>query len=465
MERNRIEAERKDRQGAALDSTHSNTINDLSKEGITMKNRKFSRRRNVAFKALAIGLVSLVLMLVGSSNTTLAGGDPPPGFIAVLVQGQASFCQDGKPVQGATVIIFSKKDPNIKVETTTNQEGKFSILAILFGKHVQEALSDLAVKLPGFDIEKLTSIVVTLPFLGSFISIDVCLKPAQPATPCTCTNLVVATGQPRIEKWLNAIEVAGNRAWIQYDIYLPVTYTITCTGNRGPCQGAINVAAIPTFTGQRPAAHQMKLWDTQLRCRGSCPNPRGLANTTTTRQVRYSFVVEARQNAGVPLHTELPFTAAIQFTLTPAGCPGAAVQAGVNIVQPAPPTPPRPPVTLPIPLPIIPNIQRDPYVAQLEDIIPVSNGAMVTMRVGNNGTQAARVRLNVTLTLEDGTTAVGVLDNLTLPGNLEFSVQVFVPMASPPANGSVWPSLRGFVAEIVPYDPDDDLSNNMIEGP
>jgi hypothetical protein len=430
------------------------------KEGIEMT----SRMRSVAFKALLVGLASLMLVFAGSSNATLAGGDPPPpGFILVLVQGQAKLCTDGKAVQGAKVILFSKKNHQLKVETTTNAEGKFSATAILFGAHVQEALSDLGVEFPGFTIGKMASLVISLPFVGIFISIDVCLQPViPPVIPCRCTSLTVATGQPRIEKWLRAIEVVGGRAWIQYEVYLPVTYTITCQGRRPPasCQGAIGVAATSVFTGQQPSPYQMKLWDTQLRCQGPCPG-----TNTRTRWVHYSFVVEARQNAGVPLHTELPFTATITFTLTPVGCPGAAAQAVVNIVQPNPNPPPPPPVSLPIPLPIVPNIQRDPYVAQLETITPVSNGAMVSVRVGNNGTLPARVRLNVALTLEDGTTAVGVLDNLVLPGNLEFSVQVFVPMASPPANGSVWPALRGFVAEIVPYDPDDDLSNNRIEGP
>jgi len=93
------------------------------------------------------------------------------------------------------------------------------------------------------------------------------------------------------------------------------------------------------------------------------------------------------------------------------------------------------------------------------------NGGLVSVRVGNNGTLSARVRLTVTLELEDGTTARGSLESVLLPGNLEFSVQVFVPMALPSPNGRLWPELRRYTAEIVPYDPDDDPSNNRIEGP
>jgi hypothetical protein len=168
------------------------------KEGIEMT----SRMRSVTFKALLVGLASLVLVFAGSSNATLAGGDPPPpGFILVLVQGQAKLCTDGKAVQGAKVILFSKKNHNLKVETTTNAEGKFSATAILFGAHVQEALADVGVEFPGFAIGQMTPIVLSMPFFGTFISVTACLQqalafPVWYNAPYTCceTDLKFMTG-------------------------------------------------------------------------------------------------------------------------------------------------------------------------------------------------------------------------------------------------------------------------------
>jgi len=154
-----------------------------------MTSRKQSRTRNVAFRMLAVGLVSLMLMLlVGPVGTTLAGGDPPPGFITVLVQGQATLCDSKAPVQGAKVVVFSKKNPDLKVETTTNQEGKFSVLAILFGSHAQAALADLGIEFVGYVIKQLTTFVLSGLF-GSSISISACVQDV----PCRCTNMTLRT--------------------------------------------------------------------------------------------------------------------------------------------------------------------------------------------------------------------------------------------------------------------------------
>lgn len=140
-----------------------------------MMSHKFSRKRSVGLKVLAVGLASLMLVFAGSSNTALAGGDPPPGFTTVLVTGQATLCIDGKPIQGAKVVVFSKKKPDLKVETTTNQEGKFSVLAVMFGTHAQAALADLGIKFIGYVIKQMTSFVLSGP-LGTFISINACLQ-------------------------------------------------------------------------------------------------------------------------------------------------------------------------------------------------------------------------------------------------------------------------------------------------
>lgn len=192
-----------------------------------------------------------------------------------------------------------------------------------------------------------------------------------------------------------------------------------------------------------------------------------------TVRVRYSFVVEAKQIIGIPLYEDLPFTADLEFTLTPQGCPGpgAAVVVRVPIkvgqVQPNP-NPPQPPFIPPLPLlplPVDPTIVRDPYVAEVDSILLVDGGASVVVRIGNNGIVAARVRLEVALTLDDGTVAVGVEDDLTIPASTEFSVAVFVPLPSAPSGGGMWPPLTELVVEIVPYDPDDDPDNNRLVEP
>jgi hypothetical protein len=177
MVRNRIEAE-----------TYPNS--QISQEGIKMTNRRFSRMRSVAFKALVIGLASLVLVFAGPVSTMLAGpSKPPPGFTIVLVTGQVTFCENEELVQGAKVIVYSKKKPDLKVETTTNSEGKFSASAILFGAHVQKALSDLGVEFPGFMIGKIASFVISLPFVGTFISITACLL-----NPCNNPDIQIRIG-------------------------------------------------------------------------------------------------------------------------------------------------------------------------------------------------------------------------------------------------------------------------------
>jgi hypothetical protein len=144
------------------------------KEGIKMT----SRMRSVAFKALAVGLASLILVFAGSSNATLAGGDPPPpGFITVLVQGQAKLCTDGKPAQGVLVTVFSEKNSDLTAKTTTNAEGKFSVTAILFGANAHAALPDLVAVFSGFTVGEMQTGVIAVPFPvpTTIISISTCL--------------------------------------------------------------------------------------------------------------------------------------------------------------------------------------------------------------------------------------------------------------------------------------------------
>jgi hypothetical protein len=80
MKRKRIEA---DGLGVALDSTHGNTMNDLSKEGIAMTSRKFSRKRiGQALGLLALGLV----VLVGSAGYGQTQTTTFPPSVAVETQ-------------------------------------------------------------------------------------------------------------------------------------------------------------------------------------------------------------------------------------------------------------------------------------------------------------------------------------------------------------------------------------------
>ncbi len=165
MTRNRVEAERQ-------------TNSQISQEGIKMASLQLSSKRSVMFKVLAIGLASLVLILAGSGSTMLAHGSmspPPPGFMFVLVNGQAMDCAKGTPIQGAEVDIFSKQNKDLKVETTTDSEGKFSALAILFGSDLQSALPDMGVDFPGFEVVSMTSAALQLGTL-TLISVDACLQ-------------------------------------------------------------------------------------------------------------------------------------------------------------------------------------------------------------------------------------------------------------------------------------------------
>lgn len=147
-----------------------------------MMSQKLNLKWTVVFKALAIGLASLMLILAGSGSAMLAHDpmSPPPGFTTVFVNGQTNDCAKGTPIQGAKVIVFSKYNKDLKVETATDSEGQFSVLAILFGPDAQGAVADLSVDFPGFAIGSLTSEVITRPFLGTFISITACLAPAPP---------------------------------------------------------------------------------------------------------------------------------------------------------------------------------------------------------------------------------------------------------------------------------------------
>jgi hypothetical protein len=381
----------------------------------------------------------------------LAGGDPPPlGFILVLVQGQAKLCTDGKAVQGAKVILFSKKNHNLKVETTTNQEGKFSATAILFGAHAQAALADLTADFPGFTIGNFQSFVVTLPFIGAFIQLNVCLQPAK----CACTRLAVAVDPPEVSA-VGDIGIVQDRVKVNYFINLPYKVTMTCAGAPGSCSGKINVTVTVVVT-QAPSSPVAKISTFSRTCNGRCPG-----GGTLRGGVGIPFFVEGRREGPQGVLRVLPFTVAITLVFTPVGCPGAPIVIPVNIAGggPPPPPPPPPPVSLPIPLPIVPNIWRDPYVAYIESIDPLPNALSVNVRVGNNGTQPARVRLNVTVVFEDGTSAVGVMDDLVLQPNLESTVPVFVSISA-----NTWPP-SSMIAEIVPYDPDDDRDNNRAEWP
>ncbi len=420
-----------------------------------------SRTRNVAFKALLVGLASLVLVFAGPVSTMLAGpSKPPPGFLLVLVQGQANLCADGKPVQGAKVVLSSKKKPDLKVETITNSEGKFSASAILFGAHVQKALSDLGVEFPGFMIGKIASFVISLPFVGAFIQINVCLQPAT----CACTGLTAAVDalQGGIVGYtpIRTAESEGDRIQVNYLINIPYRVTMTCAGvPGGRCSSNVNVTVTTTVTqdtedSRSPVAFTRVTAFRPRTCNGRCP-----VGGTLRGGADQPFSVEGKREGFMRIRV-LPFTAT--FTLTFAS---DCLPAPIVIVRriegggPPPPPPPPPPVTLPIPLPIIPNIWRDPYVAEVESVDPLPNALSVNVRVGNNGIQPARVRLNVTVLFEDGTRAVGVMDNLVLPPNLESTVPVVVPISA-----NAWPPVS-MIAEIVPYDPDDNLDNNRAEWP
>lgn len=311
--------------------------------------------------------------------------------------------------------------------------------------------------------------------LTSYTLGDVCLAVLAPP-PCTCTNLTVRTGAPSVTGWLHTLELAGEKAWVQVDVRVPVDWTITCGPDRPPseCRASIAVVAAAQFdpAGFVPAAEGQKLWTPALQCWGKCPGDTELPGT---RYVRYSFIVEARQVIGPPLAEVLPYKGTITFTLTPI-CPGSpnplppvliVVPVGVGVPggvplnpNPPPPPPPLPPVLLPID----PSVPRDPYVREIESVEPLSDGAAVLIRLGNRGREQASVRLAVTVILEDGTEVVQAVDDLELPAGVEFTVQVVVPLSRSPS-GQVWPPVQAVVAEIVPQQGDSDLDNNRVEWP
>lgn len=299
---------------------------------------------------------------------------------------------------------------------------------------------------------------------------DVCML-SRP--PCICQALGIRTGNVAINAWLHTSEITGERAWVQVDVYLPVTWTMRCgpEGARGGCEGFIKVNAASKFgpTGYVPTAEQVKLYTPEIRCWWLCPQERAV-----TRHVRYSFIVEAKKIIGFPFAEMLPFDGVITFNLT-AVCPGAPAPGPAVVVEvpvgvpgggappnPNPPLPPPPPA--PIALPGDPEVERDPYVAEIESIDPLSGAALVSVRVGNGGTQATSVRLAVTVLLEDGGHSVGRLDDLVLPGNMEFTVQVSVSIPPRP-DVRVWPPASAVIAEIVPDGPDDNPDNNRAEWP
>jgi len=335
-----------------------------------------------------------------------------------------------------------------------------------------EELDEVKFVVPGYADTTVTK-AVSVVHLGAmkYINLgDVCMVP-QP--PCICQALDIRTGNVAINAWLHSFEITGERAWVQVDVYLPVTWTMRCgpEGARRGCEGFINVNAASKFgpTGYVPTPEQAKLCTPKIRCWWVCPQQR-----TVTRYVRYSFVVEGKKIIGFPFAEMLPFDGVITFTLTTV-CPGAtaggapvvaqvpiSVSAGGPPLNPNPPLPPPPPA--PIPIPVDPAVERDPYVAEIESIDPLPGAALVSVRVGNSGTQAALGRLAVTVLLESGGQSVGRLDDLVFPSNMEFTVQVSVPI--PPRPGvQVWPPASAAIAEIMPDSPDDNPQNNRAEWP
>jgi len=409
----------------------------------------------------------------------------PTSAISGKTDGEGKFSVP-LPWPGTTV---SGRLTECTVKPLPDQE--FTLTLVPKGETVAspEDIAGFSFSVPGYQETTVTQFSKFSLFgLTAYSVGDICLSPVPvepeippppvppPAAPCNCDALqIVNVGKPKVTAFLHTIELMGDKCWVQWDISIPVTYQIACAGARPPavCTGNIAVAVVnANFQGQIPGPNQRKLWTPNLKCVGPCPiDPPGPCITQKTVYVKYSFVVEARQIIGIPFYEDLPFTADIDFILTPQNCrivgPAVPVPVKIRVGQPA--ANPNPPVLLVLPPPMIlridPAIVRDPYVAEVEQILPVGGGAIVSVRVGNNGTQAARVRLDVTLVLEDGTTAVGTLDDLMLPGNLEFSVWVFVPLPVAPMAGAVWPPLKSLVAEVVPYEPDDDPTNNRFEWP
>jgi hypothetical protein len=382
------------------------------------------------------------------------------------------------PWPGATV---SGRLTECTVKPLPNQE--FTLTLVPKGETLAtpDDIAGFAFNVPSYQEATVTHFSkLSLFGLTAYSVGDVCLLPVgpvipPPAAPCACSGLnIVDVGKPKVTATLTAIEPMGDKCWVQWDVFVPVTYQISCAGAQPPavCVGNIAVAVNTNFQGQNPGPNQQKLWTTNLKCVGDCPaSSPGPRITQKTVQVKYSFVVEAKQIVGIPFYEDLPFTADINFTLAPQNCqnvgPAVQVPVQIKIGQAAPnPNPPLPPI-LPPPmiLRIDPAIARDPYVAEVERILPVGGGAIVSVRVGNNGTEPSRVRLDVTLVLEDGTTALGTLDDLMLPGDLEFSVLVFVSLPVAPTPGTIWPPLKSLITEIVPYEPDSDPTNNRFEWP
>lgn len=339
-------------------------------------------------------------------------------------------------------------------------------------------LDALTFLVPGYADTTVTK-AVSVVHLGSQLMInigDVCLQPAPPPPPCDCTNLIIEVGTPTITGWIHTIEIWGG-VWVQADVSLPVTWTIACGPERPPdrCTASIRVKAAAGFdpSGFVPGPGQTRLWTQTIRCSGNCP---GETQRFEPKYVRFSFLLKAKDVMGFPFAEVLPYKGVITLTLTPV-CPGAVapllpavVQIPVGIGLPgggAPPNPNPPPPLPPLPpsvLPGAPSIACDPYVAEIESVDPLPGAALVSVRIGNQGAQAASGDLVVTVLLEDGSESVGSLSGLSLPANMEFTVQIVLQIP-PPSDPRVWPPASAVVAELIADGCDDNPDNNRAEWP
>jgi hypothetical protein len=142
---------------------------------------------------------------------------PQPGFSAVLAVTTLTFCPDGRPIAGALVTYSSQHDPNIKIEGHTNEAGQFAAWIFLFGV-LPAALGDLnvTIALPGFEVQRLTKLVFSFPFFGTFINVNACLGSAMypKELGCECDKIPVGFGLVRWFDTKEECEAKGiDQAW------------------------------------------------------------------------------------------------------------------------------------------------------------------------------------------------------------------------------------------------------------